>query len=102
MLILDVFSGLTAAQVVARLDEARIANARMNDMADLWAHPQLRARNRWVSVGSPAGPLPALLPPGIACADDACMGDIPGLGEHTQRILAELGLESSLNGDENV
>lgn len=91
-LILDVFAGLTAEQVVERLDEARIANARMNDMADLWAHPQLRARNRWVDVRSPAGRLPALLPPGIASADQAVMGDVPALGQHTQSILKELGL----------
>jgi itaconate CoA-transferase len=91
-LILEVFAGLTAEQVVARLDEARIANARMNGMADLWAHPQLRARNRWVDVGSPAGRLPALLPPGIASADQAVMGDVPALGQHTQSILRELGL----------
>ncbi|CAM5186029.1 CoA transferase OS=Castellaniella sp OX=1955812 GN=EPN31_01240 PE=3 SV=1 [Castellaniella denitrificans] len=91
-LILEVFSGLTAEQVVARLDAARIANARMNDMADLWAHPQLRARNRWVDVQSPAGRLPALLPPGIARADQVVMGGVPALGEHTQSILKELGL----------
>ncbi len=91
-LILDVFAGLTAEQVVERLDEARIANARMNDMADLWTHPQLRARNRWVDVRSPAGRLPALLPPGIASADQAVMGDVPALGQHTQSILKELGL----------
>jgi itaconate CoA-transferase len=91
-LILEVFAGLTAEQVVARLDEARIANARMNGMADLWAHPQLRARHRWVDVQSPAGRLPALLPPGIASADQAVMGDVPALGQHTQSILKELGL----------
>ncbi|WP_323000349.1 CaiB/BaiF CoA-transferase family protein [Castellaniella sp.] len=101
-LILEVFSGLTAEQVVARLDAARIANARMNDMADLWAHPQLRARNRWVDVQSPAGRLPALLPPGIARADQVVMGGVPALGEHTGRILAELGLGASPNGDDDV
>jgi itaconate CoA-transferase len=61
-LILAVFGALTTEQVVARLDEAQIANARMNDMAGLWAHPQLKARDRWVGVGSPAGDIPALLP----------------------------------------
>ena len=43
---------------------AQIANARVNTMHDVWAHPQLKARGRWREVGSPAGPLPALLPPG--------------------------------------
>lgn len=91
-LILEVFAGLSAEQVVARLDAARIANARMNEMADLWAHPQLQARKRWVEVGSPAGRLPALLPPGVADAGQARMGDVPALGQHTQAILEELGL----------
>ncbi|MFV0283561.1 MAG: CaiB/BaiF CoA transferase family protein [Castellaniella sp.] len=91
-LIHEVFAALTAEEVVARLDAARIANARMNSMADLWAHPQLRARHRWVDIQSPAGRLPALLPPGRASAAQAAMGDVPALGEHTQAILVELGL----------
>jgi itaconate CoA-transferase len=62
----------------------------------------LRARNRWVDVQSPAGRLPALLPPGIARADQAVMGGVPALGEHTGRILAELGLGVRLNGDDDV
>ena len=58
-------------------------------MAGLWAHPQLAARGRWVDVSSPIGPIPALLPPG---RPDARMDAIPALGEHTDAILAELGL----------
>lgn len=87
-IITEVFSRLTSAQVVERLDEAQIANARMNDMHDLWAHPQLRARERWVEVDSPAGLIPALLPPGMT---EAHMGGVPALGEHTRTILSELG-----------
>jgi itaconate CoA-transferase len=92
-LILEAFAPLTIDEVVARLDEAKIANAHMNDMADLWRHPQLRARNRWVDVESPAGTLPALLPPGIASADEVRMDAIPALGQHTESILAELGFD---------
>jgi itaconate CoA-transferase len=87
-IVAEVFSRLTAEQVIARLDAAQIANARMNDMHDLWAHPQLKARSRWVEVSSPAGMIPALLPPGMA---EAKMGDVPALGEHTGAILAEIG-----------
>jgi itaconate CoA-transferase len=86
----EVFSRLTSGQAVARLDEAQIANARMNDMHDLWAHPQLKARSRWVEVDSPAGMIPALLPPGVEAAR---MGAVPALGEHTQDILRELGYD---------
>jgi crotonobetainyl-CoA:carnitine CoA-transferase CaiB-like acyl-CoA transferase len=91
-IILDTFAALTAAQVIERLDVAQIANARMNTMADLWAHPQLQARARWAQVGSPAGDLPALLPPGKQSAFDYRMGAIPKVGEHTDAILKELGI----------
>ena len=91
-IILSAFASLTAEQVVERLDSAQIANANMNSMADLWAHPQLKARERWTSVGSPAGDLPALLPPGKQSGFDYRMDAIPSVGEHTQAILAELSM----------
>ena len=94
-IILKEFSSLSAAQVIERLDQAQIANARMNNMADLWAHPQLKARERWVEVDTPNGKLPALLPPGQSDAFDYTMGAIPSVGEHTQHILAELGISWS-------
>ncbi|MFB0900184.1 MAG: CaiB/BaiF CoA-transferase family protein [Polaromonas sp.] len=90
-IILSAFVNLTAEQVVVRLDSAQIANANMNSLADLWAHPQLKARERWTTVGSPAGDLPALLPPGKQSSFDYRMDAIPSVGEHTQAILAELG-----------
>ncbi|MGB7400099.1 CaiB/BaiF CoA transferase family protein [Castellaniella sp.] len=91
-IILQVFSTLTVQDVISRLDEARIANAQMNTMTDLWQHPQLKARGRWASVDSPAGQLPALLPPGVASKEDAQMAAIPALGQHTDAILQELGI----------
>ena len=90
-LILGVFAGLTVAQVVERLDAAGIANARVNDMADLWAHPQLQARQRWCSVGTPAGEVPAMLPPGVNSAFDYRMDAVPAVGQHNAAILAGLG-----------
>lgn len=90
-IILALFGKLSTEQVVARLDEAQIANARMNDMADLWAHPQLQARQRWQTVGSPAGDIPALLPPGRNSAFDYRMDPVPAVGQHTEAILRELG-----------
>jgi crotonobetainyl-CoA:carnitine CoA-transferase CaiB-like acyl-CoA transferase len=96
--ILDAFAQLTAAEVVQRLDEAQIANARVNDMHDVWDHAQLRARRRWRDVGTPAGPIPALLPPGFSDADDDAsprMDAVPALGEHTDAILAELGCSAA-------
>jgi crotonobetainyl-CoA:carnitine CoA-transferase CaiB-like acyl-CoA transferase len=90
-LIVQTFASLTTGQVEARLDAAQIANARMNDMAGLWAHPQLKARARWRRVGSPAGDIPALLPPGRSNAFDPRMDAVPAVGEHTDAILRALG-----------
>jgi crotonobetainyl-CoA:carnitine CoA-transferase CaiB-like acyl-CoA transferase len=91
VLIVETFRPLTAPQVVQRLEEAQIANARVNTMHDLWVHPQLKARERWCEVGSPAGMLPAMLPPGT-WDEGPRMDPVPALGEHTDAILAELGL----------
>ena len=93
--ILQVFGQLTAAEVVARLDAAQIANARVNDMAGLWAHPQLAARERWQPVQTPAGEVPALLPPGRNNQFDYRMDPVPAVGEHTEAILHELGLDAA-------
>jgi itaconate CoA-transferase len=90
-LIVEAFAQLTIEQVAERLDEAGIANARVNSMADVWAHPQLRARRRWVDVDTPAGRVPALLPPGITDAGEPRMDPVPALGAHSDAILAELG-----------
>jgi crotonobetainyl-CoA:carnitine CoA-transferase CaiB-like acyl-CoA transferase len=90
-IIIDAFAGLTAEQVVERLDEAQIANAQVNDMHAVWEHPQLKARNRWREVGTPVGPVPALLPPGSWEQSEPRMDPVPALGEHSAAILAELG-----------
>jgi len=90
-IIVDAFAGLTADQVVERLDQAQIANAQVNDMHAVWGHPQLKARNRWREVDTPAGHVPALLPPGSWEDGDPRMDPVPALGEHTDSLLAELG-----------
>ena len=93
-IISDAFSSLTAEQVTERLENAQIANARLNEMKDIWEHAQLRARERWTEVASPVGPIPALLPPGASSGWDARMDAIPALGEHTDTILSSLGYSS--------
>ena len=90
-IIAEAFSRLSAEELVRRLDAAQIANARVNDMGEVWNHPQLRARARWREVGTPAGPIPAPVPPGLS-KGEARMDRVPALGEHTEAILAELGL----------
>ncbi len=86
------FATLDSTQVMARLDAAGIANAHLNTLADVWAHPQLQARRRWSTVSTEHGPVPALLPPGVARRASCAMGGVPSLGQHTDAILAELGL----------
>jgi itaconate CoA-transferase len=92
-IIVEAFAGLSATAVRERLDEAGIANAQVNDMAQVWAHPQLQARARWVPVDTAAGPIPALLPPGAGDAGTVRMDAVPALGEHSRAILTELGYE---------
>jgi itaconate CoA-transferase len=82
---------LDSAELIALLDAASIANASVNTVEGLREHPQLRARARWTEVASPAGPLPALLPPPLTDAYAPAMGSIPALGEHTDGVLAWLG-----------
>ncbi len=97
-LIVQAFAGLTAAQVTARLEAAQIANAELRDMAGLWGHEQLAARHRWREVATAAGPVPALLPPGswgAAGAGEPRMDAVPALGQHTEAILFELGLDAA-------
>jgi itaconate CoA-transferase len=90
-LIERVFAELSAEDVIARLDQAGIANARLNTPEEVWNHEQLRARDRWREVGTSQGAIPAVLPPASFEGVEARMDPIPSIGEHTDRILAELG-----------
>ena len=94
-IIVEAFSTMTAEEVIARLEKAQIANARLNEMRDIWEHAQLKARARWTEVASPVGVLPALLPPGVPNTWTARMDAIPELGQHTQSILTELGYDAA-------
>lgn len=89
------FSKLSSEQLIARLEKAQIANAHLNDMAGLWKHEQLKARNRWTEVDTPNGSISALLPPGLNDSYDYRMDPIPAVGQHTDSILKELGISES-------
>jgi len=87
------FAHRSAADVVARLDAAQIANARMNTVGEFLNHPQLAARDRWREVDSPVGPIRALVPPFGIEGVEPRMEKIPAVGEHTDAILSELGID---------
>jgi len=89
------FQRLPTAEVLARLDAAQIANARINSVEQFIAHPQLAGRDSWRQVESPAGPLPALVPPVRMEGVEPAMRPIPTVGEHSAAILAELGFDAA-------
>lgn len=93
-LIIEAFATLTAEQVAQRLEQSGIANAQVNTMQEVWAHPQLQARGRWREVQTSAGTIPALLPPGSWQHGEPRMDAVPALGQHTDAILSHYGYSS--------
>lgn len=91
MLIEDCFTTMTSAELVVVLDAAGIANGRLNSSIDVWNHEQLAARDKWREVNTAAGPIRALLPPFTFTDQEAVMGEVPSLGQHTGEVLRELG-----------
>lgn len=92
----SVLNRRTTEEVLARLDAAGIANAQLRDMHEFSSHPQLAERGRWREVDSPVGPLRSLIPPVTSREAAVRMDKVPGVGEHTNRILAELGLATTV------
>ncbi|MEU6402677.1 CaiB/BaiF CoA-transferase family protein [Streptomyces sp. NPDC046985] len=92
-LVAKALGALDADEALIRLEEAGIACARLRDVHELAAHPQLAARERWREVGTPVGPLKALLPPiTLPGGAGARMGDVPALGQHTGALLRAMGM----------
>lgn len=94
-LIVECFSYLTREQVIERLEKAKIANASVNEMQDVWHHPQLKARQRWMEVETPIGTVPTLKPVGLTNEDDFVIKSVPALGENSESILSDLNYSSS-------
>jgi itaconate CoA-transferase len=89
----EVFARLSTSEAVARLDRAGIANARMNSVREFVDHPQLAARDRWRDMESPVGPIRSLVPPVDIDGAEPRMDALPALGQHTDRILQEIGID---------
>ena len=80
----------TAEEAIDRLEEAGIANAMLRDMQGVWDHPQLKARNRWREIETEAGTIPTLITPGMSADVEARLDPVPAVGQHNEKILAEL------------
>ncbi|QKY68313.1 CaiB/BaiF CoA-transferase family protein [Lentibacillus sp. CBA3610] len=91
-LIEDSFKDLSSDDVIERVEDAKIANARLNNMKNFFDHPQLSARNRWQEVQTPEGAINALIPPVTMKGVESVMKPVPALGEHTDDILDEIGM----------
>lgn len=80
------------AEIQKTADEAGIGNSRYNKPSEVVVHPHLAARDRWRTVSTPKGDIQALRPPPVISDFEQPMGAIPGLGEHTDAVLTEIGL----------
>jgi itaconate CoA-transferase len=82
----------TRESAEARLMQADVPFGTVNEMSDVLRHPQLEARGRWFDIPSPVGEVRALHHPLNIVGMPRQAGAIPGLGQHTAEVLAELGL----------
>jgi formyl-CoA transferase len=53
-------------------------------------------------VGTAAGPVEALLPPGVIDGVEPRMDPVPALGEHTAQVLRQLGITPVSSSEENT
>jgi crotonobetainyl-CoA:carnitine CoA-transferase CaiB-like acyl-CoA transferase len=86
-----VFADKTSIEVAALLDSAGIANGRLNEPIDVWNHVQFEARDKWRTIQTENGPVRTLLPPFIFAEEEAAIGDVPSVGQHTDEVLAGIG-----------
>ena len=89
------FANFTAKEVANKLDQAQIAFANVNDMPEVWGHPQLKALNRLIDTDTPKGAVKSFKPPGNNSSFEPSLGPVPALGEHTTEILSDLGFDTN-------
>ena len=91
----DVVAKWGREELIEKLDNAQIPVGPVNDVAEILNDPHVRARRLVGSFDYPGvGEFKALaLPYKFLGWDNPEIGRPPALGEHTRKILAELGRE---------
>ncbi len=79
-MVADVFGTLGRDELIARLSEADIAFAEVNEFADMLRHPHLRR----VTVDTEIGPVTFSAPAAIFDGVPRRLGAVPKLGEHKE------------------
>jgi len=85
----DVFGSLNRDELLKRLDDADIAFAEVNSMADLTVHPHLRR----IEVDTPRGVVTYSAPAVIFVDEPRQYGPVPAIDEHAE--LPKVGLRKS-------
>ncbi|MFE0726115.1 CaiB/BaiF CoA transferase family protein [Streptomyces mutabilis] len=86
----ELLAGIGHDEAVKRLLDANIPVGEVNDLAGLVGHPQLQARDRWMTIRAKGGTAPTVRPPFNLTDTAGMIPAVPALGEHTSSILAEL------------
>ncbi|MET7287024.1 CaiB/BaiF CoA-transferase family protein [Streptomyces sp. NPDC005573] len=84
-----------ADELMELLEATGVANAGVNDVEEFLDHPVLAGRGRWQEVAIPGAVVPALRPPADLTGVAPRMDPVPDVGEHTERVLTELGLSAA-------
>ena len=100
------FAKFKVNDLLELLDATGIANSQMNNLEEVWNHPQLQSRKRWRTVESSAGKIPVLLPPAMPSGAEPRLDPIPELDTHVDALLTELGYSqpeiATLRGEQAV
>ena len=91
-IIAGLFGSHSAAEMIARLENARVAFAVVNDVAGLACHPHLRR----LTINTPEGPVTLPAPPVRWSGREISPGGVPKLGEHNDAVRKEF---SALTGE---
>ena len=84
-LINDVFSTIDQATIIQRLGQAGIAFGRLNDVAGLSRHPQLRR----MQISTPSGPASVAASAAIRSNAPSKIKAVPSIGAHSDSIRKE-------------